>query len=616
MSVVKDNSELSFIICEEKMSYKILWYSLPSLHDNSNGAAIHNKVMLEALAARGFQVKALNALVADDPQGLNVFDRIAKQVNVQPDANYIQFTDTGVEYIVARTKGHVSNDVTAEDQGKVFDLFVQFLEKFNPDVLIGYSGDCFSALVRHEAKARGIPVVYALCNGLHRSFAFPDCDLVFTPSEATANMYREVDGIDVKAVGQFIYKERVTVPNRDVAKAKYVTLVNPTPEKGLAIFAKIAEVFARKHPEQKFLVVKSVGDYYKIFNHMHNDDGSRFLPAGMVNLPNIDVAEHTDDIRLVYDVTKVLVTPSVWHEAWGCDGSRFLPAGMVNLPNIDVAEHTDDIRLVYDVTKVLVTPSVWHEAWGCVATEATFNGIPVLSSKSGGLPEAVGEGGILLEAPEKTLKDFYRVPTDEEIAPWVEALERLLSEDWSEQCKKASERNDLNRSIDRLLEYLNPIMEKGSAPWVEALERLLSEDWSEQCKKASERNDLNRSIDRLLEYLNPIMEKGSKEKAPLERSFFFSAETMKKRKAYYIAEAKKNGVELETNTQEEPKAQEPANDAPKKAAAKKTTAAKTTKAKADSTSETKAPAKKASTAKKTVAKKPAAKKTASAADKK
>ena len=522
MSVVKDNSELSFIICEEKMSYKILWYSLPSLHDNSNGAAIHNKVMLEALAARGFQVKALNALVADDPQGLNVFERIAKQVNAQPDANYIQFTDTGVEYIVARTKGHVSNDVTAEDQGKVFDLFVQFLEKFNPDVLIGYSGDCFSALVRHEAKARGIPVVYALCNGLHRSFAFPDCDLVFTPSEATAKMYRELDGIDVKAVGQFIYKERVTVPNRDVAKAKYVTLVNPTPEKGLAIFAKIAEVFARKHPEQKFLVVKSVGDYYKIFNHMHNDDGSRFLPAGMVNLPNIDVAEHTDDIRLVYDVTKVLVTPSVW-----------------------------------------------HEAWGCVATEATFNGIPVLSSKSGGLPEAVGEGGILLEAPEKTLKDFYRVPTDEEIAPWVEALERLLSEDWSEQCKKASERNDLNRSIDRLLEYLNPIMEKGS-----------------------------------------------KEKAPLERSFFFSAETMKKRKAYYIAEAKKNGVELETNTQEEPKDQEPAKDAPKKAAAKKTTAAKTTKSKADSTSETKAPAKKASTAKKTVAKKPAAKKTASAADKK
>ncbi len=451
------------------MSYKILWYSLPSLHDNSNGAAIHNKVMLEALAARGFQVKALNALVADDPRGLEFFNRIEKLNPNAPKTNYIQFTDSNVEYIVARTKGHVSNDVTAEDQGMVFDLFVQFLEKFNPDVVIGYSGDCFSALVRHEAKARGIPVVYALCNGLHRSFAFPDCDLVFTPSEATAKMYKDLDGTDVKSVGQFIYKDRVTVPNRDPAKAEYVTLINPTPEKGLAIFAKIAQVFRVVHPEQKFLVVKSVGDYYKIMQSLHTDSGQRYLQKPFNNLANISVAEHTDDIRLVYEVTKVLVTPSVW-----------------------------------------------HEAWGCVATEATFNGIPVLAANNGGLPEAVGEGGILLDAPEKTKADYYRVPTNEEIMPWVEALERLLTEDWSEKCKKAAERNDLHNSIDRLLEYLMPLMEKGS-----------------------------------------------KEKATLERSFFFSAETMKKRKAYYEAEAK----QAEEAAKAAKAAEAAATDAPAEAAA-------------------------------------------------
>lgn len=498
------------------MSYKILWYSLPSLHDNSNGAAIHNKVMLEALAARGFQVKALNALVADDPQGLGIFDRIVKQIPLQPNANYLQFTDAGVEYIVARTKGHVSNDVTAEDQGKVFDLFVQFLEKFNPDVVIGYSGDCFSALVRHEAKVRGIPVVYALCNGLHRSFAFPDCDLVFTPSEATAKMYKDLDNTDVKAVGQFIYKDRVTVAKRDQAKAKYVTLVNPTPEKGLAIFAKIAQVFAKKHPEQKFLVVKSVGDYYKILNSLHTDDGKRFMPKGLTNLPNVDVAEHTDDIRLVYDVTKVLVTPSVW-----------------------------------------------HEAWGCVATEATFNGIPVLSSKSGGLPEAVAEGGILLDAPEKTKADYYRVPTDDEIQPWVEALERLLSEDWTEQCNKAAKRNDLQNSIDRLLEHLTPLMEKGS-----------------------------------------------KEKATLERSFFFSAETMKKRKAFYEAEAKKAEEAAKDAPAENAKDEAPAADKKADKAADKKPKAKSVKSdKADAKSD-KAPAKKTAAKSKTTAKKPATKKSA------
>ena len=420
------------------MSYKILWYSMPALHDNSNGAAMHNKILLEALAARGIQVKVLNALVADDPRGLEVFQRIGLQINHDPNSPYLQFTDAGVEYVVAKTHGNTCPTITGADQSRIFDLFVQFLEIYQPDVVMGYSGDVFSAYLRHEARVRGIPVVYALCNGLHRSFGFADCDLVFTPSKATAQLYKESDNIDVKAVGQFIYKERVIAPDR--SQAKYVTLVNPTPEKGLAITVKLANIFAKKHPEVRFLVVKSVGDYTKILRGLHYADGSPFI---VENQPS-------------------------------------------PIANIDVAEHTDDIRLVYQLTKVLLTPSVWHEAWGCVATEAVFNGIPVLSSKSGGLPEAVGEGGILLDAPASTQRDFYCVPSDEEIAPWVEALERLLAEDWTEQCAKAAAANDLDVSVNNLLKYLEPLMAQGQ-----------------------------------------------KEKKPLDKSYFFSQKTMENRRQAY-----------------------------------------------------------------------------------
>ena len=87
----------------------------------------------------------------------------------------------------------------------------------------------------------------------------------------------------------------------------------------------------------------------------------------------------------------------------------------------------------------------------------------MLSSKSGGLIEAVREGGILLDAPECTQKDYYCVPSDEEVAPWVEALERLLVEDWTAQCRQASDENSLQKSVDRLMTYLQPLLDQGKA---------------------------------------------------------------------------------------------------------------------------------------------------------
>lgn len=398
------------------MAYKILWYSIPALHDNTNGAAIHSKIMLEALARRGIEIKVLNALVGDDVHGLEVFNRIAQVVGDTKERKFLQFTDNGIEYIVAKTKGHLTRDITNEDQNTIFDLYLQLLDKFQPDMVMGYSGDIFSSGLRREAKMRGMTVAYALHNGLHRGFSFIDCDLVFSPSEASAKMYREGDGTDVKAVGQFIDKSRILATKRDQPDSvKYVTLVNPTPEKGLAIFVKLYEAFVQKHPEIPFLVVKSVGDYASMVRSLHYKDGTPYVQNGQPC-----VAE-----------------------------------------GIKVAEHTDDPRLIYDISRVVVMPSVWHESWGCVATEAVMNGIPVLASKSGGLPEAVREGGILLDAPECTQKDYRCVPDDEEIAPWVEALERCLNEDWTERCQQASDYNDLERSIDRLMAYLEPLLQQG-----------------------------------------------------------------------------------------------------------------------------------------------------------
>lgn len=69
---------------------------------------------------------------------------------------------------------------------------------------------------------------------------------------------------------------------------------------------------------------------------------------------------------------------------------------LARLSNVRLMERSDDMRTVYAQTRVLLVPSQWEETWGRVVSEAQFSGIPVLSSNSGGLPESVGPGGILL----------------------------------------------------------------------------------------------------------------------------------------------------------------------------------------------------------------------------
>jgi glycosyltransferase involved in cell wall biosynthesis len=50
------------------------------------------------------------------------------------------------------------------------------------------------------------------------------------------------------------------------------------------------------------------------------------------------------------------------------------------LPNVEWMSIQDDIRLVFQKTRVLVVPSL-YESWGRVAFEAMYNGIPVLYTK-------------------------------------------------------------------------------------------------------------------------------------------------------------------------------------------------------------------------------------------
>ncbi|MFP4055620.1 MAG: glycosyltransferase family 4 protein [Candidatus Brocadiia bacterium] len=129
---------------------------------------------------------------------------------------------------------------------------------------------------------------------------------------------------------------------------------------------------------------------------------------------------------------------------------RFLVAGRLRsrarrrlgrLANVACLGWVSDMRQAYGRARVLLGPSIWPEPFGRVFVEAGANGIPSVASARGGIPEAVGDGGILVE-------DIF------EPQRWVDALRRLDDEAvyaaYSRKARAHAERFRAEASAQRL----------------------------------------------------------------------------------------------------------------------------------------------------------------------
>jgi glycosyltransferase involved in cell wall biosynthesis len=109
--------------------------------------------------------------------------------------------------------------------------------------------------------------------------------------------------------------------------------------------------------------------------------------------------------------------PFLFVESWllSPEQRQALSARIGAYPNIVFQPRTSDMKALFGRTRVLLAPSLWEEAWGRVASEAHCSGIPVVGSNRGGLPEAIGPGGIVLG---------HDAPIEE----WVAAVRGLWSD--------------------------------------------------------------------------------------------------------------------------------------------------------------------------------------------
>jgi glycosyltransferase involved in cell wall biosynthesis len=92
--------------------------------------------------------------------------------------------------------------------------------------------------------------------------------------------------------------------------------------------------------------------------------------------------------------------------------------------NIEYIGQLTDMKAFYEQISVLLVPSIVDDAFPRVILEAAVNGIPVVANKIGGIPEAMGESGIIVDAGPGGYADAGTVA-----AKYVLAIRKLFGDD-------------------------------------------------------------------------------------------------------------------------------------------------------------------------------------------
>ncbi|MEU6077258.1 glycosyltransferase [Micromonospora sp. NPDC047074] len=110
---------------------------------------------------------------------------------------------------------------------------------------------------------------------------------------------------------------------------------------------------------------------------------------------------------------------------WTAADLRRIGVDPTRIPHLEVVPFQEDVCGLYARTDLLLAPSLWRESFGMVAREATVHGVPVVATRVGGLPEAVGSGGICLDAPP--CGPHYGVTlTGAQVRQWLAAMVAAL----------------------------------------------------------------------------------------------------------------------------------------------------------------------------------------------
>ena len=376
---------------------RVAFASRACYFDTYNEASVATRSLMECLATWEFPAMAMTGTVVEagkelDPgnwlaeQGLTpqFFDGpadpasgIVPNVNASP---HYRLNEGSVQIVLHRSPTSQPHALEEPEITGFLCLLEGVLDEFRPDVLINFGSDSLEVEIRRRARARGIAVVLALQDFNVRSRdLFQDVDAVISPSQFAASYYRRALGLTCSVLPCPMPIDRSRALSRE---PRYATFVNPSYEKGVFAFARIADELGRRRPDIPLLVVEGAG------------------------------------------TERTLVDCGLDLRAHG---------------NVSLMAHTPDPRIFWGVTRICVMPSSRWESQPLVAIEAMINGVPVVGSDRGGMPEALGDSGIVLGLPSRLGVATRELPTAEEVEPWVKAIIALWDDgEWySELSRRA-----------------------------------------------------------------------------------------------------------------------------------------------------------------------------------
>jgi glycosyltransferase involved in cell wall biosynthesis len=276
------------------------------------------------------------------------------------------------------------------------DVVDRACAQFRPGVVITYGGPPVGAHLIRRVRRHGARVVFALHNLAYQDAGlFREADAVWVPSEFARAAYRTRLGVDAVAVPWPCDVRRALAGQ---AEGRHVTFVNPLPGKGVAWFARIAAEVSRRRPDVPFLVVEGRG-------------GVNWVQRLPIDLAGVNLR------------------------------------GMHSTPRPSE---------FYALSRVVLVPSLWEETFGRVVVEALANGLPVLASRRGALPETLGDAGFLFDIPERYVERVEEVPTADEVSGWVDVIERLWADEPFYQAQRA---RALERARAWESDRLRPVVE-------------------------------------------------------------------------------------------------------------------------------------------------------------
>lgn len=312
--------------------------------DTSGGAQQSSLYLFESLRQLGWQVEVICGIKLSSPSFQRACWRSLMRFRI-PSFSIVKDEEFG--YPCWRRLLRFS-----KEEHQWLEWLDQRLREYQPDVVLGQRPQC--PLLNYAAR-QGYPSFYFArwLNKIEASF-IPDQIHAIANSPFTASKTTQFTCNEVGVVLPFVDPDRYRAPERE---RRYITFINPIPEKGLDVAIEIARCL----PKERFLFIKGKWENY----------GDRRQEALM------------EPIR--------------------------------TLSNVEVWDHQQDMRQIYAVTDILLVPSQFQETFGRVIIEAQVNSIPVVAANVGGIPYTLGQGGILIEPKDKIqgyVEALQRLRTD------------------------------------------------------------------------------------------------------------------------------------------------------------------------------------------------------------